>query len=306
MTMFKKAFAAALVILLCLSAPAIAQTPPPWVSIRVPAMGQGGAACTHVSGGGDVFCFGMRCSASDNAPEWFTYQVGGDSVEGEALVNLIVDGRSHDALVMRQGDTPRGEWSFSAPFDPALHGSIVDRLRAGAGLYVLVGGVSGAQLSLRGSAREIDRAMSICRAERTAPIPGVADPAADGLSLSFDQLPLPVQAGIAEIAQMCGPAFGVNGREGRPIRAADIDGDGQYDFLLEHVLFCPSELLTICGASNCPHTLFVSANGAWRRFDFILQGYREFSAQGLLFMCSAQWRKAGVFMENGVLVQRYC
>lgn len=306
MTTPTRTTAAALVLLLALSAPVAAQTPPAWTSIRSPAMGEGGAACTATSRDGDVFCFGLRCSAADNAPEWFTYQVGGDSVEGEAVVSLIVDGRTHDALPMIQRAAPRGEWSFSTPYEPLRHRTIVERLRAGSAFYVLVGGVSGAQLSLRGSAREIDRALSICRRDETSRDAVAFDPEASELSITFDELPQPVRDEIASIARMCGAAFRTEGREGRAIRATDVDGDGAYDFLLEHALFCPSEILVMCGASNCPHTLFVSANGAWRRFDFVLPGYEEFSPQGLLFTCGAQRRKAGVFMEGGVLVQRFC
>ena len=41
---------------------------------------------------------------------------------------------------------------------------MLDRLRAGSGFSVMVGGVSGAHLSLRGSSREIGRAIATCRA----------------------------------------------------------------------------------------------------------------------------------------------
>lgn len=90
-----RTIAAALVLLLALSAPVAAQAPPVWTSIRSPAMGECGAACTATCS-----VSGLRCSAVDNAPEWFTYQVEGDSVEGEAVVSLIVDGRTHDAPPM--------------------------------------------------------------------------------------------------------------------------------------------------------------------------------------------------------------
>lgn len=132
------------------------------------------------------------------------------------------------------------------------------------------------------------------------------DPDATELSLTAGDLPEPVRAHIGEIATMCGDAFQTAGRHRNAILAEDIDGDGTYYFLLEDALFCPSEILTMCGASHCPHALFVSAEGAWRRFDFILQGYSEFSPEGFLFMCSTPARKAGVFMENGELVQRNC
>lgn len=375
----------ALAVLLALSNTAAAQTPPPWSAIPYPAMGNGSAACTHLGGQGDVFCFGLRCTA-ENTPEWFTHQVGGDSVEGEVRVNLIMDGKSHSTLFMQQGSTPQGEWSFTAPYDATRDRSAVDQLKAGSGLYVLVGGATGAQLSLRGSAREIERVVGMCRAGGQTQPSGQASsqainepndavlamaskqnceateseiftaiiragfsdwdanqfvvigaengtltlidradfkyrvtectvearnalavvPNATELAVTADQLPAPVSQEINQIAAMCGNAFKTAGRSPQALLAEDIDGDGTYDFLLDHAQFCPDAILTMCGASHCPLTLFVSAEGAWRRFDYILQGYKEFTAQGFLFQCSDPARKAGVFMEGGRLIERNC
>jgi hypothetical protein len=361
-----------------------AQTPPPWSAIPYPAMGQGSAACDHLGEQGDVFCFGLRCTA-ENVPEWFTYQIGGDSVEGETRVSLVVDGRAHSTLPMKQANTPQGEWSFAVPFDPARDRAVVDQLKSGSGLYVLVGGASGAQLSLRGSSREIDRALSMCQAGGQTPPSGQASAQAisephdavlalaskqgceateseifaaittagfsdwdanqyvvigskDGslklidrtnfkyriagckadknalavnsdateLAVTADQLPQPVRATVADIAATCGNAFRTEGRSETALLAEDIDGDGTYDFLLDHAQFCPDAITTMCGASHCPMTLFVSDKGAWRRFDFIVQGYKEFTAQGFLFQCNDPARKAGVFVENGTLIERNC
>src|SRR5690606_35373981 len=114
------------------------------------------------------FCFGLRCSATAGTAEWFTYQVGGDSLEGEMRVSLVFDGRSHSTLSMQQAETPAGEWSFSAPYDPSRDRSTVERLKSGSSFYVLVGGVSGAHLSLRGSSRELERALEMCTREEDA------------------------------------------------------------------------------------------------------------------------------------------
>lgn len=383
MNQFKRSLGGIVAVLLALSTTATAQTMPPWSSIPYPAMGNGVAACDHLGDQGDVFCFGLRCTV-ENTLEWFTYQVGGDSIEGEARVNLIIDGRRHSTLFMKQGKTPQGSWAFSAPYDAASDRSIVEQLKSGSGLYVLVGGASGAQLSLRGSSREIDRAFAMCRAGGQSqpaatsdkainePYDAVlamasrqnceateseiftaiteagfdawsanlfissgaedgtltlidrtdfkyrlalceagkdalaVDPDAKELAVTADQLPQPVQTAIGDIAAMCGNAFLTDGRSPQALLAEDIDGDGTYDFLLDHAQFCPSQILTMCGASHCPLSLFVSDKGAWRRFDFILQGYKEFTAQGFLFECSTANRKAGVFMENGKLTERNC
>ncbi len=299
-----KRIIAAVAAVLSLSATAGAQTPPAWSSIPYPTMGNGSAACTHLGGQGDVFCFGLRCTA-ENAPEWFTHQVGGDSVEGEVRVNLIIDGKNHSTLFMQQGEAPQGEWSFTAPYDTSRDRSVVDQLKVGSGLYVMVGGATGAQLSLRGSSREIERVVAKCQAGGQADALAVNATATE-LTVTADQLPMPVRQEISQIAAMCGNAFLTEGRSPQALLAEDIDGDGTYDFLLDHAQFCPDAILTMCGASHCPLTLFVSAEGAWRRFDYILQGYKEFTAQGFLFQCSDPARKAGVFMEGGRLTERNC
>lgn len=371
----------AVAAMLSFSAEAYAQTPPAWSSIPYPEMGNGSAACTHLGGQGDVFCFGIRCTI-ENTPEWFTYQVGGDSAEGDVRVNLVVDSKNHSTLYMKQASTTAGEWSFSAPYDVSRDNSVVSQLKTGAALYVIVGGVSGAQLSLRGSSREIDRTIAMCsakdgtsqltstsikepfdavlamassqRCEATEEqifnaitnagfsdwdanqfvVIGVqnatlrlidrndfkyqvsdckpqisalkVDGKAEQLSLSAAQLPQSVRSALKDIETMCGPALRVNNRSKNSMLAEDIDGDGIYDFLLDHAQFCPDAIMTMCGASHCPYTLFVSAKGDWRRFDFILQGYKEFSPQGFLFECTANDRKAGVFMQNGKLTERNC
>lgn len=366
----------------CLSTTATAQTLPSWSAIPHSAMGRGSAACDNPGDQGDMFCFGLRCSASDDSPEWFTYQVGGDSLTGEVNVSLVVDGRRHTSLLMKQGETPQGIWSFSTPYDRSAHASAVGQLKSGSGLYVLVGGATGAALSLRGSARALDRALAMCGAGQpqaaaedaaggriAEPFDAVlamaarqgclateseifeaitgagfgawdanlfvtqgtedgtltpesgrfrvagcsagkdalsVDPDASGLELTADQLPSPVRQGLGEIAAMCGDAFHADRRSPDALLAEDIDGDGTYDFLLDHARFCPSATANICGASHCPMMLFVSDKGSWRRFDFILQGYKEFTENGFLLMCSTDARKAGVFMDGGTLTERDC
>jgi hypothetical protein len=126
------------------------------------------------------------------------------------------------------------------------------------------------------------------------------------LVVTSGELPPAVRSTIDEIAAMCGNAFQTEGRRPQALLAEDIDGDGTYDFLLDHVQFCPDAILTMCGASHCPMTLFVSDKGAWRRFEYILQGYKELSPKGFLLQCGTSGRKAGVFMQNGQLVHRNC
>ena len=359
---------------------ASAQTPPPWQATTTPATGSGAEACTHAGSEGDVFCFGLRCAA-DGMPEWFIHQVGGDSAEGDVAVSLVVDGRSHVTLPMTPRTAPAGEWSLSAAFDPVRDRSALDMLKGGAGLYVVVGGVSGAHLSLRGSSRQIETTLASCTAGGQPAAPAAAindphgavlalaarqgceateseifnaitqagfgawdanlfvtnasengklqlidrtdllyrvagctvekdamavDPDATELTLTSNDLPPILVAAMEEIATMCGDAYDKDEQGETALMAEDIDGDGIYDFLLDHVQFCPSRIVEVCGASHCPMTLLVSNGGTWRQFDYNLQGYREFSKEGFLFQCDDASRKAGVFMENGALTERGC
>ncbi len=298
-----KLFAGVISLLLVLSFEAAAQTMPPWSAIPFPVMGKGRAACTHLGGQGDVFCFGLRCER--NTLEWFTYQVGGDSAEGDVPVKLTVDGEAPETLLMKQRKTPAGSWSFTTPFDLGRDQSIIEKLKTGSRLNVLVGEASGARLSLRNSARSIEQAVAMCGGS-SKPEALRVTPGATELTVTAQQLPAPVQAEIRNIAALCGTAFKTTGRNPNAILAEDINQDGVYDFLLDHAQFCPDAILTMCGASRCPFTLFVSNAGSWSRFDFILQGYKEFTKRGFLLQCSTESRKAGVFMEGGALEQRNC
>lgn len=298
-----KLFAGATSLLLILSFEASAQTMPPWSAIPFPVMGKGRAACTHLGGQGDVFCFGLRCEK--NTLEWFTYQVGGDSSEGDVAVKLTVDGGPPESLSMKQRKTPIGEWSFSTPFDLGRDHTIIEKLKTGSRLTVLVGEASGARLSLRNSARSIEQAAAMCGVS-SKPEALRVTPGATELTVTPQQLPTPVLAEMRNIAAICGTAFKTTDRNPNALLAEDINQDGVYDFLLDQAQFCPDAILTMCGASHCPFTLFVSNNGSWRRFDFILQGYKEFTRRGFLLQCSNEARKAGVFMENGELKQRNC
>lgn len=190
----------------------VAQTPPQWSPISYPSMGTGSAACDHLGGQGDVFCFGLRCSATGGAAEWFTYQVGGDSLEGELRVNLVFDGRSHSTLYMQQADTPSGEWSFSALYDPVRDRSTLTRLKGGGSFYVLVGGVSGAHLSLRGSSKHLDQALAICRRDGGTPAQKKAGNKKAPDSLQFMQSRPGCEATEAEIFETLVEAgYGVGG-----------------------------------------------------------------------------------------------
>lgn len=352
-----------------------------WDSLQ-PAFGKGAAVCNGRDDEGNTFCFGLRCSAADNAPEWFTVQIGGGSDRGNVTTAIIIDGKHHFQIPMTERQW-QNQWDFAGAYDATDHAALVNALKAGSRVSVQVGRETQADLSLRGSSREITRVLAMCNAASAGasaasdgainePFDAVlamaakqdceateseiftaiteagfdawsanlfvtggtkdgtlqlidrtdfkyrvtgckveknalaVDPGATELTVTAAQLPQPVRTTITDIAAMCGNAFQTEGRSKKALQADDIDGDGTYDFLLDHAQFCPDAITTMCGASHCPMTLFVSDKGAWRRFDFFLQGYKEFTAQGFLFECSTPNRKAGVFMENGTLVERNC
>lgn len=294
-----KRIAAAVVTMLSLSATATAQTPPAWSSIPYPAMGKGSAACDHLGGQGDVFCFGLRCTA-ESTPEWFTYQVGGDSIEGEIRVNLVVDGRRHSTLMMKQATTPQGEWSFSAPYDPTRDRSIVDQLKSGTGLYVLVGGASGVQLSLRGSSREIDRTLSMCEVGGN----GVASDISQTATPS--SYPSAMDPLIRETVEMCINVGGKAELLTGGVKSKDINGDGKPDYLVDlAMLSCGTGLSPFCGAINCEFAVFASHGDAYVSGRYLGVEPR-FGNDAVLIPCPDSDRFSEIRMSGGKLKQKYC
>lgn len=297
MTKTRPLIGRALVVLLALSNTVAAQTPPAWSEIQFLAMGQGRAACTHLSGQGDVFCFGLRCTA-ENIPEWFTYQVGGDSVEGDARVNLIVDGRGHSTLFMKQKPTPQGEWSFAAPFNPSRDRSVVDRLKSGSDLYVLVGGASGAQLSLRGSSRQIDHALAMCQGG------GVASDSSEPATPS--SYPSAMDPLIRETVEMCINVGGKAQLLDGGVQSKDINGDGKPDYLVDlAMLSCGTGLSPFCGAINCEFAVFASHGDAYVSGRYLGVEPR-FGNNAVLIPCPDSDRYSEIRMSGGSLKQTYC
>jgi hypothetical protein len=268
--------------------------------------GKGTAACNGQADDGSTFCFGLRCEATSNAPEWFTLQIGGGSDRGDVNSTLVIDGSQHFSIPMSEREW-KEQWVFSAAYDTEKHRDLVAALKSGSSMYAIVGSGSGSQLSLDGASAEIDRTLAMCSGSEKPTADALAvDPKATKLTVNESDLPPPVTAKIKEIKNFCGPAFVEEGRDEQAVLAEDIDGDGTYDFLVQDYFFCPSAINMICGASHCPIALFVSNKGTWRQFDYILQGYDSFTPEGFLLQCPDPEQKAGVFLENGKLVQINC
>lgn len=132
------------------------------------------------------------------------------------------------------------------------------------------------------------------------------NPNATELNIASRHIPQPVRQRRVEIAAACGADFQTKNRDEKAFLADDVNADGVYDFLLDHNLFCPARTKTFCDASGCLLSLFVSNNGDWQMYEIVAHGYKEFTTNGLLLTCINDRKKAGVFMENGRLVQRNC
>jgi len=143
---------------------AVAQS---WEPLQ-PAFGKGAAVCNGRDGEGNTFCFGLRCTA-ENTPEWFAIQIGGGSDRGNVATTVIIDGRHRFQIPMTERQW-QNQWDFAGAYDAARHAQMVDALKAGSRVSVQVGRETQANLSLRGSSREIARVLSMCQAaERTPP-----------------------------------------------------------------------------------------------------------------------------------------
>lgn len=286
-----------------------------WGAIPFPSLGEGVAVCEGA--GNHHLCFGLRCASADRIPEWFTFQTGGDSATGDVKVSVVLDGSRHHNLPMSEKRRQElGEWEFAAQFEWARDSLFVDQLKAGSSIYVLIGNVSGGRLSLQGSTRAIDSILKQCRPVQKGTMPAspaddgqglnaslLVNPEAESLALSRADMPAPLVAALNEIDAECGSERVDPDDSG--FVAEDIDSDGIYDFLLDHQAFCPARRQMICGASHCPYTAVISAQGQWKRFDYILQGYRGFSSEGFLLRCP-DGSNAGIWRQGDRLLRKFC
>lgn len=143
-----------------------------WDTLQ-PAFGKGAAVCNGRDDEGNTFCFGLRCTATDNAPEWFIIQIGGGSDRGNVTTAIIIDGRHHFQIPMTERQW-QNQWDFAGAYDATDHAALVNALKAGSRVSVQVGRETKVNLSLRGSSREIARALSMCPAGGQTPRSGQA------------------------------------------------------------------------------------------------------------------------------------
>lgn len=287
-------------VLLTLTATAAAQGSAAWQVNR----GNNFVAASICQSGSDRHCVRLQCLTMEGGGVSWGIDAPKPGYSAESTtVTWTIDGTAVSLPMNKAGPADNGVQSYDAAFSQTDHQNLVQLLKNGNRLTVGSDQFAAFSLSLYGSGTALTTLLAECMAEKNAL---AVDPAATELAVTADQLPQPVRSTINDIAAMCGNAFVTEGRSPEALVADDIDGDGTYDFLLDHAQFCPDAILTMCGASHCPMTLFVSDKGAWQRFDFILQGYKEFTAQGFLFQCDDPAQKAGVFMESGKLTQRNC
>lgn len=301
-----------------------------WANWQASNDGKGSMSAEVCLSGSPRLCVKLQCYAWKDGGVYWNIDAPEPEYSPESTsVTWVVDKRLVMKMEMTKGWPGNGVQTYEADFDQTKHQGLTEALKGGSRLTVSSDQFANFTVSLRGSGAALGQTLADCpltqsKGSTAVQSPSVVepdgeaktgkndlavDPNAKELAITAAQLPQPVRTTISEIAAMCGSAFLADLTEGRSaeaLLAEDIDGDGTYDFLLDHAQFCPDAIMTMCGASHCPMTLFVSNKGTWRQFDYILQGYKEFTAQGFLFECSTPNRKAGVFMENGRLIERNC
>lgn len=149
-----------------------------WGPIRNANTGKGGAVCSD--GTQNFSCFMLRCQGS--MPLEFAYYFSGGDFPGETKVPIFVDGVLIDILHFQAVD-PNGHLRANLGSRGI---EVISSLKRGTTMAVILGGKA-KQYSLRGSSRQINKALRLCRAyTSTMRAKGSSDPTVKIISRIFE------------------------------------------------------------------------------------------------------------------------
>ncbi|OIP84903.1 MAG: hypothetical protein AUK37_05120 [Rhodobacterales bacterium CG2_30_65_12] len=245
-----------------------------WAGFTTPAVAQGwGMVDTEGAGGAGAYVCAEPGAAGDSAPcfrvtcendaalhyEIALFSDASPSLADQIAVELRVDGRASGLLLFQTGAQTEGMASLSAPFDPRLHGALIEQLRKGNRAGLVIQNPAGAivvPLSLRGSSKSLGAVMEAC------PLPEV--PLDDPAAMVLD-----------EIVRACGQLEGSVAMEPGFERHEDLDGDGRDDVVIDYAAAVCSEMASLyCGSGGCTVGFFLArGEGFSKIFDGVIRGY---------------------------------
>lgn len=149
-----------------------------WTPIRNTNSGKGGAVCSE--GSQNFSCFMLRCQGS--RPLEYAYYFSGGDFPGETKVPMFVDGKLVDTLQFEAVD-PNGHLRATL----GTRGTaVITDLKRGTTMAVIFRGKA-KQYSLRGSSRQINRALRLCGVPaNTAAASETFDPSGKIISKVFE------------------------------------------------------------------------------------------------------------------------
>lgn len=228
--------------------------------IMVDTEGAGGAGAQVCGDEPDAPCFRVTCE--NDSPLHFDIALFGAAaagLEGDVPVELRVDGRAAALILFTAGTPSDGMTTLAAPYDPRLHGALIDQLRRGSRAELEIRAPSGAivtPVSLRGSSKALGAVMDTC------PVPEVP-------------LDDPASVVLGEIVHACGQLGGSVVMEPGFERREDLDGDGREDVVIDYAAAVCSEMASLyCGSGGCTVGFFLARDEGFERiFDGVIRGY---------------------------------
>lgn len=202
---------------------------------------------------GNYFCLGFTCTPSGPV---FAFWFAGGQFAPQVNAAISVDGSPVATLPMVQ--VPDPEMAYHAPWNPAVHPYLMQRLMAGqAGVIHVTWGEPRMEpfpivFALAGSTAALSAVAAACPAPVLPPAPVAGAPAAVGGAVAA---PLPQER--ARFRESCTPGATATFDPGFA-STMDADGDGRLDLLVDYgAAACSAPPANPwCGSAGCVQTIW--------------------------------------------------